>query len=183
MGTPSVKESSVVRWYVMRAYKSEKRAESHLSVEPDMDCFIPKRYAVRSYHGVKSKRLVPAVPSLVFVRASRSRIVDFKRRYNYLQFATWEKSTGLEYLTVPDDQMSSFMKVASEHEDDLQYYRPEDIDLCRGVRVRIHGGRLDGVEGTFIRVQGKRDRRIVVVLDGILAVSAEVHPDLVEVIG
>ena len=49
-------------------------------------------------------------------------------------------------------------------------------------RVCIHGGKLDGVKGVFMRVKGKRNRRVVVMLEGIMGISAEVHPDLIEVI-
>ena len=93
----------------MRAYKSEKRAEEKLKGKDGLEYFIPKYYAVRVYHGVKSKRLVPVIPNLVFVHASRIQITEFKKRYNFLQFVMWEKSTGLEYLVVPDDQMESFI--------------------------------------------------------------------------
>jgi len=36
--------------------------------------------------------------------------------------------------------------------------------------------------GVFMQVQGKRNRRVVVLLEGVMAVAAEVHPDLIEVI-
>lgn len=181
MNTVPVYKEDAARWFVMRAYKSEMQAEAALGSER-IEYFIPKHYALRVYHGVKSRRLVPVIPSLVFVHASRRRIIDFKKLHNFLQFAMWEKNTGQEYIVVPDDQMEDFIRVASNYEEDITYYRPEEIDLRKGTRVRIHGGRLDGVEGTFMRVQGKRNRRIVVMLDGIVAVAAEVHPDLIEVI-
>ena len=47
------------------------------------------------------------VPNLVFVHASRKQITDFKKKYNFLQFMMWEKSTGLKYIVVPDKQMES----------------------------------------------------------------------------
>ena len=144
--------------------------------------FIPKYYAVRVYHGVKSKRLVPVIPNLVFVHASRIQITEFKKRYNFLQFVMWEKSTGLEYLVVPDDQMESFIRVSSQYEENISYYNPDELDLRKGRRVRIHGGKLNGVMGVFMQVQGKRNRRVVVLLEGVMAVAAEVHPDLIEVI-
>jgi len=176
-----IAESAKVRWFVMRAYKSERRAESFLAAE-GFEYFIPKHYVVRVYHGVKSKRLVPVIPSLVFVHAGHDRIIEFKRRHNFLQFAMWEKSTGQEYIVVPDDQMRSFITVAARNEEEICFYKPDEIDLRQGTHVRIHGGKLDGVEGVFVRVQGKRNRRVVVMLDGIMAVATEVHPDLIEVI-
>jgi putative transcriptional regulator upxY-like protein len=94
----------------------------------------------------------------------------------------WKKSTGMEYITVPDDQMDSFIQIASLYEKDTAYYKPDEIDVRKGTRVCIHGGKLDGVKGVFMRVKGKRNRRVVVMLEGIMGISAEVHPDLIEVI-
>ena len=37
-------------------------------------------------------------------------------------------------------------------------------------------------KGVFMRVKGKRRRRVVVMLEGIMGISVEVHPDLIEVI-
>ncbi len=177
-----MKETAAVRWFVMRAYKSEQKAEEKLGGKDGLEYFIPKCYAVRVYHGVKSKRLVPAIPNLVFVHASRSQILDFKKRCNFLQFVMWKKSTGLEYIVVPDEQMDSFIKVASQYDENVSYYRPDEINLQKGTRVRILGGKFDGVKGVFMQVRGKRNRRIVVMLEGVMAVAAEVDPDLVEVI-
>lgn len=65
-----------IRWFVMRAYKNGKEAEEKLSGKDGLEYFIPKHYAVRTYHGVKSKRLVPVIPDLVFVHASRLQILN-----------------------------------------------------------------------------------------------------------
>ena len=170
------------RWFVMRAYKCEAKAEERLATDGGLEYFIPKRHAVRSYHGVKSRRLVPAIPSLVFVRASRRQIIDFKRDNNFLQYVMSKTSGGSEFLVVPDDQMSNFIKVASQMEENLTYLKPEEIDIRKGTKVRIHGGPFDGVEGVFMRTEGVRDRRLVVLLEGVMAVSAKIHPDLVEVL-
>ena len=141
IASPNTEEVTTARWFVMRAYKSEKRAEEKLKGKDGLEYFIPKCYAVRVYHGVKSKRLV-----------------------------------------LPDDQMESFIKVSSQYGENISYYNPDELDLRKGCRVRIHGGKLNGVTGVFMQVQGKRNRRVVVLLEGVMAVAAEVHPDLIEVI-
>ncbi len=175
-------DSALVRWFVMRAYKCERMAEEILGGECGLEFFIPKHYVMREFHGRKSKRLVPVIPSLVFVHASKESILNFKKINNFLQFVTWNKSTGTECLVVPDDQMEDFIKVSSAQEETTTYFKPEEIDIKRGTRVRIHGGRFDGVEGVFMQVKGKRNRRLVVMLEGIMAVVAEVDPDLVEIL-
>lgn len=171
-----------VHWFVMRAYKCEGKAEESLSSDGGLDYFIPKHYVVRTYHGVKSRRLVPVIPSLVFVRACRRQILDFKKDNNYLQFVMSKTSKGTEFLVVPDNQMSNFIKVASQLEENPTFFRPDEIDVKKGTKVKIHGGVFDGVEGTFMRTEGSRERLVVVVLDGIMAVSVKVHPDLVEIL-
>ncbi len=178
----SLEERAKVHWFAMRAYKCENRVEEELRKVSDLGYFIPKHYEIRTYHGVKSRRLVPVIPNLIFVHASHIQIIKFKERCNYLQFMMWEKSTGKEYITIPDNQMDNFIKVASLQVEDTIYYKPEEINLRKGIHVCIHGGELDGVHGFFMRVKGKRNRRLVVLLEGLMAITAEVHPDLIEVL-
>ncbi len=175
-------DTTLERWYVIRAYKNEKKAEDILSGENGLDFFIPKRYALRVYHGVKSKRLIPAIPSLLFVHASQEQILDLKHRHGFLQFVMCKRDGKLEYMVVPDGQMDSFIKVASAYEEEIIFYTPDEINIEKGTPVRIHGGKFDQVEGVFMQVKGKRNRRLVVWLEGIMAASVEVHPDLVEVL-
>ena len=147
-----------------------------------LEYFIPKHYAVRVYHGVKSKRLYQSsrISSSCMLPENRSRIS--KKKYNFLQFMMWEKSTGLKYIVVPDKQMESFIKIASQYEENTIYYKPEEIDIRKGTHICIYGGKFNGVKGVFMRVKGKRRRRVVVMLEGIMGISVEVHPDLIEVI-
>ncbi len=180
-------DTTIPCWYVMRAYKCENRAEEALSSHSDLPYFIPKQYSIRTYHGVKMKKLVPAIPSLVFVYASHGEIVSFKKHHNFLQFVKRHSNklgrshtAASDYLIVPETQMNNFIKVASQLESNVSFYTPEEIDIKKGTRVRIHGGRFDGVEGTFMRVKGHRNRRLVILLEGIIAISIEVAPDLVE---
>lgn len=176
-------ERSVVRWYVMRAYKKERQAEEALSGPDGLEFFIPKHYTLRTYHGHKQRQLVPAIPSLVFVHASRNDIQAFKERHPLLQYIVWNKSTGIEFLSVPDRQMRHFIRVAEQTEEDILYFQPGEVHLKKGTHVRVHGGPFDGIEGILIKVKGKRRRRVVIQLDQVATIAAaEIEPDLIEVI-
>lgn len=176
-------EKKQVHWFVMRAYKNEKLAEEKLSSSNGLEHFIPKHYAVRTYHGKKTRQLVPVIPSLLFVHASHSQITEFKQtQYNLLQFVVWEGSKGPSYLIVSDEEMENFMKVATQMQEKIEYVNPEEINIKQGTFVRIHGGEMDGVTGYFMRVKGRRNRQLVILLKGVVAITAEVQPDLVEVI-
>ena len=79
--------------------------------------------------------------------------------------------------------MQQFITVSKTNSEQLIYLRPEEINLKKGTRVRILGGTFDGVEGIFVKIKGIRSRRVVVVIPGITAVvTAEIQPDLIEVI-
>ncbi len=170
------------QWYAMRAYKREKQAEEALSGDQGMKHFIAKHYAVRAYHGVKSKRLVPVIPSLVFVHSTREDIVRFKKTYNYLQFMKHDRGSSGDYIIVPNKQMDDFIRVVSLQMESTTVYSPDEIDIQKGTPVRVHGGPLDGVTGVFMQVRGKRNRRLVITLDGLLSLSVEVHPNLIEIL-
>ncbi len=169
-------------WFVMRVNKREKEAEEKLSAHGAPEFYIPKKVVVRTAGGRKRKELVPAIPSYIFVNASHAEIMEFKRGYDHLKFVTWDRTEGTRYLTVDDKQMRDFITVSSTNMETLLYMAPEEVNLAKGTRVRIHGGVFDGVCGTFLKVKGARSRRLVIMLDNIQAIAAEISPDLVEVI-
>ena len=73
--------------------------------------------------------------------------------------------------------------VAGTYSEHLLYFNPGEINLAKGTKVRITGGQFEGYEGVFVKVKGSRDRRVVISLQGILALAmATLSPDLIEVI-
>lgn len=172
-----------VLWYVMRAYKSERRAVEMLSSQRGLPHFVARRPAVRSLGGRKTVSYEPVIPSLVFVRASQRQIVDFKQNvYNQLQFVTWKNADNVTYLTVPDRQMDDFIAVCEQREKEVIFHRPGEVEIERGRRVRVHGGPFDKVEGVFVKMVHRRNRRLVVILPGVIAASVEISPDFLEII-
>ena len=179
------------RWYVMRAYKNEKTAEERLSDEKrGLEHFIPKQKVLRTVKGKKVESMEPVIHSMVFVHASQKQIVDFKLHfYNHLQFVTWKTEDQLIYLTVPEKEMNNFIEVCKQTEKEVHFYKigeinqnKDRIDIEKGKRVRVKGGPFDQVEGYFVKVGKKRGRQFVVLLLDLLAVSAEVEPEYLEII-
>ena len=185
-------DKKTARWYVMRAYKNEKRAEERLSDEKyGLEYFIPKEKVLRTVNGKKVVCMVPVIHSLVFVHASQQQIVDFKLNYyNDLQFVTWKtEEDKLIYLTVPEKEMTNFIEVCEQTERDVQFYKigeinnsKDKINIAKGKRVRVHGGPFDQVEGYFMKIGKKRGRQLVVIIPDLLVASAEVEPEYLQVI-
>ena len=179
------------QWHVMRAYKSEKIAEERLSdTQYGLRHFIPKQKVLRTVNGRKVLCMVPIIHSLIFVYASHRQIVNFKHNFYYgLQFVTMKSSDENRYMTVPDDEMSNFIKFCEHSHKEVTLLTIEELsnytntlDIGKGKRVRVHGGPLDQVEGYFIKVAKKRGRQLVVIVPDLLVAYAEVEPDYIQFI-
>ncbi len=166
----------------MRAtYRREPDAMRLLEKE-QIGCFVPMQYKVSLRRGRKVRALVPVVHNLLFVHALPSALKRVKSQVSYLQYITDTRSG--RKIIIPDHEMQRFIAVAGTYNDHLLYFRPEDLNLSKGTKVRVTGGDFEGQEGIFLKVKGARDRRVVVQIQGVIAVAmATIHPDLIEVIG
>jgi transcription antitermination factor NusG len=146
-----------------------------------LGCFVPMQYKICIRKGKKIRALVPVVHNLIFVHACPSEVQRVKSQVTYLQYITDTRSG--KKIIIPDVEMQRFIAVAGSYNDHLLYFQPEELNLSKGTKVRITGGDFEGQEGVFLKVKGARDRRVVVEIQGVIAVAmATIHPDLIEVI-
>ena len=173
------KETEV--WYAMRAtYRREPDAMRLLEKEK-LGCFIPMQYRISMKKGRKVRVLVPVVHNLLFVHARPADVKRVKSKVTYLQYITDTRSG--QKIIIPDNEMQRFIAVAGTYNDHLLYFQPDELNLSKGTKVRITGGDFEGQEGIFQKVIGARDRRVVIEIQGVIAVAmATIHPDLIEVI-
>ena len=176
---PSLSREPSEQWYAMRAtYRRELEAMDRLK-SASLGCFVPMQYHFRLRHGRRVKELVPVVRNLLFVYARPSDLRRVKAELPFLQYITDTRSH--EKIIVPDAQMRHFIAATGTYSDQLLYFRPEEVNLAKGTRVRVTGGDFAGREGVFVKVKGARDRRVVIAIEGVIAVAlATIHPDLIE---
>ena len=173
------KETEV--WFAMRATYRRELEAMHLLEKANLGGFIPMQYKISIRRGRKVRALVPVIRNLVFVHARPSEVQRFKSQITYLQYITDTRSG--QKIVIPDHDMQRFIAVAGTYNDHLLYFQPEELNLSKGTKVRITGGDFEGQEGVFLKVKGARDRRVVIAIQGIIAVAmATIHPDLIEVI-
>lgn len=165
-------------------YRRELIAKEYLDGK-GVECFVPMKEAlVERRNGVKRRQMVPAIHNLIFVHTSKERIKQLKQGVNFLQYHTRPQGGKNVPVIVPDSQMQQFITICTANNESITYLRPEEIDIRKGTRVRVHGGAFDGTEGHFVKVQGKRNRRVVMLIEGITAVAlTEISTDFIEVIG
>ncbi|MBR1882699.1 MAG: UpxY family transcription antiterminator [Muribaculaceae bacterium] len=171
------------QWFAMRAtYHREVSVKSMLE-EAGISCYLPMQHQIKLSHGRKMRVMKPLVSSLLFVHCDKERLQSFKSRLPQLQYMTMQTGQQRKPIIVPDRQMSDFMRVVDSHSDDLKYFSPEELCVTSGMKVRVHGGSFDGLEGRLVGARGRRNRRIVVSIDGVVSVSVEVgDAELIEVL-
>lgn len=169
------------RWFAMRATYRRELDAARLLKEAGIDTFIPMAYVYRVRKGKRVRQLVPVVRNLVFVHACQRHLQEVKNDILFLHYIT--DSRTHQKIIVPDDQMRRFIAIAGTYNDQLLYFHPAELNLSKGTRVRVTGGEFEGHEGIFIKVKGARDRRVVIAVEGVIAVAmTTIHPDLIEVI-
>lgn len=187
MSLPNQPEADL-SWFVLNAvFGRELRVKELLEIQ-GIEAFVPMRYLIKMKRGHKERVLVSAISNFVFVHTTKEILESFKSdlqsQYGYpTYFVTRKIGDRRAIVTVPDQQMREFIRIASQLEEDVLYFPPEEIQLEKGDRVRIIGGNLDGLEGTLLKVKGKRSKRVVVSIAGVAAVAAYyISPDLIQVI-
>lgn len=174
-------EKEVEIWYAMRATYRRELDAMCLFERENIDCFVPMHYKICIKRGKKIRTLVPIIRNLLFVHACPSEVKRVKSLVTYLQFISDTRSG--QKIIIPDHEMQRFIAVVGTYNDHLLYFQPEELNLSKGTKVRVTGGDFEGQEGVFVKVKGARDRRVVVAIQGVIAVAmATIHPDLIEVI-
>ena len=173
--------SEKMQWFAMRATYRRGMQNKALLVKEGINNFIPMRYEVRIRNGRKRRELVPVISDLIFVHSVQSELQKVKFKLPYFQYMI-DIRNG-QKIIVPDDQMRQFIAVAGTYDEHLIFFSPDEVNLRKGTKVRITGGDFAGQEGIFLKVKGARDRRVVIEIQGVIAVAmATIHPDLIEVI-
>ena len=74
------------------------------------------------------------------------------------------------FAVIPDAQMAAFRLVTESGASGLEFFADDDLArFAKGTRVRVVDGPLKGAEGYIKRI--RRDRRLLVCIEGIIAVA------------
>lgn len=145
------------------------------------DAFVPLCYEVKTIRGQKQRKLIPALSGLIFAKGELEALKAYTQESAYPVFIRKSTFSNLEdYLVIPTQAMEDFIAVTQHREEHVSYFRPEEISLQEGDRIRIKGGFYDGREGIIMRIKGKRNRHLVVQIPGFLVAAVELSPQMIE---
>ncbi len=165
-------------WYAVRVtYNREMKVKQVLDAR-HIENFLPMKYRITMRGERKIKEKVPAIHNLIFIYISRKDLQELKDTSTLPIRYIMNKETR-NPIVIPEEQMKNFIAVSGTLDEQLIYLEADIINFKKGDKVRVTGGLFAGSEGYFVRIKG--DRRVVVCLQGIVAVAtAFIHPSLVE---
>lgn len=166
------------QWFAMRVTYQRELAAKDMLGKIDVECFVPmKRIRKTRTNGKASWEYISALHNYIFIHSDRKTIDDIKK-YNIPWLRYIISSTTKTPLTVSDRDMINFITVAGNAQEDIQYLAPEKIDLKKGDKVRVMGGVFEGAEGVFMKIEGSRSKRVVVKIEGLVAVATTAIPSV-----
>ena len=166
-------EKNAVAWYVFRVTYQRELTAAKLLEEMGIEHYIPTvRMKIRNDKGLAiGWKTEPLIHNYIFIYDSYNNLLALKQhKIDYLRFVMGKDDKGVANVPqyVPDKQMADFMKVVR-----TMGSKPVDpnIDLCQGDRVRILTGPFEGVEGVYVRMPNRHEKRVVIKIEGIAAVA------------
>ena len=177
-------DSDIEKWYVIgaRAARHEEKIRDELR-KAGFRSHVPMTYEIKTVRGQEHRAMVPAISGLIFARGSYDALKEYilykSHEKIYLRKSTF--SNKEDYLTVRDNVMEKFIEWTNVRQEKITYFTPEELSLKEGETIRIKGGLYDGLEGTVLRLKGKRNKHIVVQIPGVVFAAIEIDSDLVEV--
>ena len=171
-----------IKWFVLGSIKRNQELKIRDELRRDhLECFVPLYYVIKKVKGTRQRMLVPAIPGLMFIQGNLDHLKEAisNRKYGlYLRKSTFSNKEN--YLTVSDHEMQNFISFTTQAGEHISYYRPEEIQLRPGDKIRVNGGLYNGLEGVIQRIKGKRNKHLIVSIPGVVYAAVELEPDLVE---
>lgn len=159
------------RWFAMRATYGRNLMAQRLLEMQNIESFVPMRKRTTKVGRRIKTDMIPVVRDLIFVLSERDIIQEIKGKIPYLHYITKPSEGRNIPVEVPDEQMQQFIVVCNEMDDKAEILAGEEAHFEVGERVRIIGGAFKGCEGRLIKIEGKRSKRFVVAIEGIIAVA------------
>ena len=164
--------------YVLRCPSGkEMELQQRIQTRFGVECFIPiEKVRQRDRHGrfVWVQRC--ALSSYLFVNTDKDTFYSIHKNSYVLHPMRHKVDELWTPIIVPDREMASFIRVSGSKEEKIVYLDPAKLNFKKGDRVRVIGGPLTGVEGIFMQIGGKHEKRVVIEIEKLIAVASAAIP-------
>jgi transcription antitermination factor NusG len=172
--------NSALLWYVLFAANGKAVKIKPYLEAAAMECFFPLYFKERKIRGTERYERIslPLLGNLIFVKSSKDSLnpilKEVKLNLNISSDLYYRDFGDKKVIVIPENQMNNFIAVAGNEKEQVIYLSNEEVNLKKGVKVRITGGVFAGVEGVFMRIKG--DKRLVVSIPNLFSVATAFIP-------
>lgn len=171
-------------WYVFSvSYKKELEVRNELACL-GINAYVPMHFRLHTVRGRKVRRQEPAIYGLVFAYGDKKELLDF-RETSLLKAYMFLKSHrmidgSLQYIVIRDDDMENFRKLSEVEGAKLTYYKPDELRLAKGEKVKIMDGPFAGITGIVQKLPHKNGQYLVVSLPDVAIAAVNIKPEFIQ---
>lgn len=169
------------QWFVLKVSNKEQKAISILE-KAGINTFCPLADTDITIKGEKVIVQRPLIANTVFAYGQFSKINHIKNTNSFITYCYAKRGDSYRILHVPDKEMERFIDSATKMKEDITYYRPDEVNLKRGDRVRIVGGLFDGHEGVLLKAKGRAKRMFLINFEMLGALGTHIEPQYIQLI-
>lgn len=181
--TNNLRDKNKQYWFVIGSRNHMKELQIRDEARnKGLEAFVPVIYTYKVIRGQKQRKLIPAINGFVFVKATTTEMEELILKSKFTIYPKKSSFSGREeFLTIANRDMENFIAVIEKSQENITYFKPDEIPLNPGDRIRIQGGLYDGREGIIMRIKSKRNKHLVVQIPGLLVAAVELKPELVAI--
>ena len=181
--TNNLRDKNKQYWFVIGSRNHMKELQIRDEARnKGLEAFVPVIYAYKVIRGQKQRKLIPAINGFVFVKATTTEMEELILKSKFTIYPKKSSFSGREeFLTIANRDMENFIAVIEKSQENITYFKPDEIPLNPGDRIRIQGVLYDGREGIIMRIKSKRNKHLVVQIPGLLVAAVELKPELVAI--
>jgi len=155
-------------WYALKVFYNRVFPLRDICKEALWQTYVPMQVEETVEHGTVKYTEKQLVPSLLFVKCNPAWLLDERRRER-VRFTVYSDPESSRPRAIPELEMQMFMMVTSTRDKNLLFLGGDRAEWHQGDRVRVTDGVFKGAEGIVKRI--RRDRRLVVTVNGVAAVA------------
>ena len=172
------------KWYVLTVSFRKETAIQRELTSLGFEAYLPMRYQIRKINGNDIRLFEPAIYGMVFVKGEKNNLINYLHRSQYKKYThlkTQKLTNGkTEDIIIKDNDMVSFQRLNNVQGSDLTYYRPEQLHIEKGSKVKIMEGPFEGITGTVQKLPGKRGQYLIVSLPNVAIAAVSIKPKYIQ---
>lgn len=145
------------KWFAVNTRSKSEKVVSRLLQAKAIEHYLPLQKVTRRYTRKIKTHEIPLISCYIFVKIIKGDYVRVLETENVVKFIKFSKNL----IAIPDEEIE-LMKLVVGEGDQVEAHQGR---FREGDPVEVVGGRLTGIKGTLLEIQGKK--QVVVELENV----------------